>query len=125
MERDEIFKISPDERRSDALKRLAENRKIHLKDLKEPYRIIEEYYEIIKELITAFMYKKGFKTLSHKALVEFAKYNMKELTTREISLVDELRIKRNNIVYYGETVTDNFLKTRRQAIDVIINKLSK
>lgn len=123
MERDEIFKISKDERRSNALKSLAKNRKTHIQELKEPYRIIEEYYEIIKELITAFMYKEGYKTLSHKALVEFAEKNIKILSSSEISLIDELRIKRNNIVYYGETVSIDFLKSREKAIQKIISKL--
>jgi hypothetical protein len=120
----DIFKITKDERRAKALKDLAKNRYSNIKELKEPYRIIEEYYEIIKELITAFMYKSGFKTLSHKALVEFAKENIKILTSAEISLIDELRVKRNNIVYYGETVSKEFLKTREESIKRIINKLN-
>jgi len=123
MEKDEIFKISKDERRSNALKYLAKNRYSHLNELKEPYRIIEEYYEIIKELITAFMYKEGFKTLSHKSLVEFAGKNIKILSSSEISLIDELRVKRNNIVYYGETITKEFLKAREKYIQNIISKL--
>jgi len=121
----EIFKITKDERRAKALTDLARNRYLTINELKEPYRIIEEYYEIIKELITAFMYNSGFKTLSHKALVEFAKENIKTLTSAEISLIDELRIKRNNIVYYGETVNNEFLKARKSVIDWIIEKLLK
>jgi len=120
----EVFKITKDERRAKALKDLAKNRYSNIKELKEPYRIIEEYYEIIKELITAFMYKSGFKTLSHKALVEFARENIKILTSAEISLIDELRVKRNNIVYYGETVSKEFLKAREESIKRIINKLN-
>ena len=121
----DIFKITKDERRARALIDLARNRYLTISELKEPYRIIEEYYEIIKELITAFMYKSGLKTLSHKALVEFAKENIKVLTSAEISLIDELRIKRNNIVYYGETVSKEFLKSREESIKRLINKLNK
>jgi len=121
----DIFKITKDERKARALIDLARNRYLTISELKEPYRIIEEYYEIIKELITAFMYKSGFKTLSHKALVEFAKENIKVLTSAEISLIDELRIKRNNIVYYGETVSKEFLKSREESIKRLINKLNK
>ena len=121
----EIFKITKDERRAGALINMARNRYLTLKELKEPYRILEEYYEIIKELITSIMYKLGFKTLSHKALIEFAKENIKILTSSDISLIDELRIKRNNIVYYGETITEKFLKEREESIRSIINKLFK
>jgi hypothetical protein len=121
----EIFKITKDERRAGALIHMAKNRYLTLKELKEPYRLLEEYYEIIKELITSIMYKLGFKTLSHKALIEFAKENIKILTSSDISLIDELRIKRNNIVYYGETITEKFLKEREESIRSIINKLFK
>ena len=120
---EEIFKISKDERRANALKEMAKDRLKNFSSLKEPYRIIEEYYEIIKELLTAFMYNLGWKTLSHKALVDFARENIKALSTREIELVDELRVTRNNIVYYGERVTLEFLKSREHPIKAIIEKL--
>ena len=119
----EVFKISKDEKRARALKEMAKDRYEKMSDFKEPYRIIEEYYEIIKELITSFMYNQGFKTLSHKALVEFASQNIKALSSREISLIDELRVKRNNIVYYGEKASLEFLKSREQAIRITIEKL--
>ena len=119
----EIFRITKDERRANALIKMAGNRYLTIKELKEPYRVLEEYYEIIKELLTAIMYKSGFKTLSHKALIEFAKENIKILTSSDISLIDELRIKRNNIVYYGDIITKEFLKTREESIKKIIDKL--
>jgi len=120
---EEIFKITKDERRARALKDMAQDRFSKMSSLKEPYRIIEEYYKIIKELLTSFMYLQGFKTLSHKALVEYSAKNIKSLSNPEITLIDELRIKRNNIVYYGEQVTLDFLKSREKSIKEIINKL--
>ena len=119
---DDIFRISKDEKRAEALKEMAKDRYSNM-DFKEPYRIIEEYYEIIKEIITSFMYKQGWKTLSHKALVEFADKNIISLSRQGISLIDELRAKRNNIVYYGEKISIEFLKNRETAIKSIINKL--
>jgi hypothetical protein len=122
---DEIFKITKDERRAKALKEMAKNRLSSISCLKEPYRILEEYYEIIKELLTSFMYLQGFKTLSHKTLVEYSAKNITSLSTQEISLIDELRVKRNNIVYYGEQITQDFLKSREEKIKEIIVKLIK
>jgi hypothetical protein len=119
----EIFRITKDERRAAALKTMAKDRFNSVGELKQPYRLIEEYYEIIKELLTSIMYKSGFKTLSHKALVEFARDNIKNLTSRQLDLIDELRIKRNNIVYYGENVTSEFLKSREKSIKEIIKLL--
>jgi len=118
----DIFKITKDEKRADALIEMAKDRYKNM-NFKEPYRVIEEYYEIIKELITSFMYKQGWKTLSHKALVEFAAENIKALSNSETNLIDELRIKRNNIVYYGEKVSLEFLKSREETIRKIIDKL--
>ena len=85
----EVFKISKDEKRALALKEMAKDRFSKMNSLKEPYRIIEEYYEIIKELLTAFMYLQGFKTLSHKSLIEFSAKNIKALNKQEIELIDE------------------------------------
>ena len=120
----DIFKITPDEKRAEALIEMAKDRYKNM-NFKEPYRIIEEYYEIIKELITAFMYKQGWKTLSHKALVEFALENIKTLSQGEINLIDELRIKRNNIMYYGEKVSSEFLSSREKTIKKMMEKLFK
>lgn len=121
---EEIFKISKDEKRAKALKEMALDRfsKIHV--LQDSYRKVEEYYEIIKELLTAFMYTQGFKTLSHKALIEFSSREIKSLSRADISLIDELRLKRNAIIYYGEKVTGDFLKSRESTIKKIINSLA-
>ena len=121
----DIIKISPDNKRARALKEMAKERYSTINEFKIPYRIIEEYYEIIKELLTAFMYKKGFKTLSHKSLVDFTRENIKFLSIEEIELIDELRIKRNNIVYYGEKINLEFLKSREHFIKRIIELLIK
>ncbi|MBI3623544.1 hypothetical protein HY212_05710 [Candidatus Pacearchaeota archaeon] len=120
---DEIIKITPDFKRAKALEELAKNRYKTISSLKESFRILEEYYEIIKELITSIMYKQGLKTLSHKILVEFAAKNIKYLNLPEIRIIDELRIKRNSIVYYGESVSEEFVKTREKTIREIIEKL--
>ena len=122
---EDIIKISPDNKRAKALKEMALERYSTIRELKIPYRIIEEYYEIIKELLTAYMYKEGFKTLSHKSLVDFSKENIKFISNKDSELIDELRIKRNNIVYYGERITSEFLKSREPAIRNIIELLIK
>lgn len=122
---EDLIKISKDEKRSKALKEMAVERYATMHNLKEPYRILEEYYEIIKELLTAYMYSQGFKTLSHKTLVEFAEKNLKQLSLSDIKLIDEIRIVRNNIVYYGNKINLEFLKNREKHVKEIIEKLTK
>ena len=122
---DEIFKISKNEIRSDSLIEMAKERFNDIKKESKTYKIIEEYYEIIKELITALMYSDGFKTLSHKMLIFYLEKNYKNFNKSEILLIDELRKLRNNIVYYGQKVEKEFLINNEEEIISIINKLFK
>ena len=122
---DEIFKISKNEIRSDSLIEMAKERFSDIKKESKTYKIIEEYYEIIKELITALMYSDGFKTLSHKMLIFYLEKNYKNFNKSEILLIDELRKLRNNIVYYGQKVEKEFLINNEEEIISIINKLFK
>jgi len=50
---EDIFRISRNPIRSRALKEMAEERLQDINKEVKPYKIVEEYYEIIKELITA------------------------------------------------------------------------
>jgi len=114
-----------DEPRAKALTDLARKRYITINELQEPYRQVEEYYEIICEIILAFMCKSGVEISNNKTLIAFAKENIKVLTSPEISLIEDLRIKRNNIVSSGEIVSSEFLRTRKSAIDWMIEKMLK
>lgn len=122
---DNIFKISKNKIRARALLEMAKERLGDINKETKTYKIIEGYYEVIKELITVIMYIDGFKTLSHKSLVEYLFSNYKQLDRQEFILTDELRILRNNIMYYGQKVDPIFLKNRETKIRKIINKLLK
>jgi len=121
---EEIFGISKNSVRVRALKEMAKERLNDIKNETKVYKIIEEYYEIIKELITALMYSDGFKTLSHKSLIYYLEKNYKEFNREEIILADELRKLRNNIVYYGQKISKDFLINKESQIKVIIRKLT-
>ena len=87
--------------------------------------LVEDYYEIIKELATAVLNLNGYKTLSHKALFEFLKDKYKSFTLSEIELMDELRKIRNKVVYEGFFVKGDYLKRNKAIIILIISKLKK
>ena len=123
MEKEEILKISKDKKRAISLRNLAEDRFKDISSLTKPYKIVEEYYEIIKELITAIMYIDGFKTLSHKSLVSYLKDHYNNFSAGEIKLIDELRILRDNVLYYGEKVDETFLINKKERFNEIIKKL--
>lgn len=119
-----IFKVQKDSIRAKALKEMAEERLSDIKKENKTYKIIEEYYEIIKELITAIMYKNGFKTLGHKELITFLEDNYSKVFIKEeFKLIDELRKMRHNIVYYGEKIDEIYLKNKEEKLKIIIKKL--
>lgn len=122
---DKIFRVSKNKVRAEALKEMAEERLSDVKKETKTYKIVEQYYEVIKEIITSLMYLDGFKTLSHKTLVDYINNNYKEFSREEVILIDELRKLRNNIIYYGEKIDDAFLANKEPEIKIIIDKLVK
>jgi len=93
-------------------------------DLEEETSIIvENYYEIIKEAITAIMAIDGYKTLSHEALVVYLNKFYKEFDEYEINFIDELRKLRNKINYKGFFVGKNYLERNDLEIQNMIKKL--
>lgn len=117
-----IFKITKDPERAKDLLIMAKERLNLIKIIPKEvtYKIIEEYYEIIVELITAIMYSEGYKTLDHKSLIEFIS---KDLEESETQLIDILRKNRHGIVYYGKKINKEFLINNEGEIKKLINKL--
>ena len=112
---DEIFKISKDKERAEDLFEMAKERLELLKLIPKDkaYKIIEEYYEIIKELLTAIMYIDGCKTLSHIKLIEYFSSNYKELDENQINSLILLVLS----YHYS-------LKKRREFYDLIQSYVS-
>ena len=122
---DEIFKISKDKERARDLLVIAKDglKVIDILPRKMSYKIIVEYYEIIKELITAILLSDEYKTLSHKDLIDSLKERQKELSENEISLIDSLRILRNRITYEGFQTNKDYLTRNEPSYKSIITKL--
>jgi len=119
---EEIFKITKDVDRAKDLLEMAEERLelIEIIPKEKAYKIIEEYYEVIKELLTAVMYLDGYKTLSHLKLIEYFSSNYKLLNETQIKLIDTLRKFRIGIVYYGRKISKDFLINNEEEIAKII-----
>ena len=122
---DEVFKIKKDRERAEDLLTMAKERLglIKIYPREKPYKIIEEYYEIIKELLTSVMYLDGMKTLSHVGLIKYFKDNYSFLEDFEISLIETLRKFRHGIVYYGKKISSDFLLNYEKEINSVIKKL--
>ena len=85
--------------------------------------IIADYYEIIKELITAILLIDGYRTLSHKDLVDYIKEKYTKFTKYEISVLDDLRVLRNRIAYEGFFIEPSYLYRNEYLFKTIIQKL--
>lgn len=122
---DEVFKISKDKDRAEDLYNRAKDRYEFLpfypKD--KTYKIIEESYESIKELLTSLMYLGGYKTLSHIKLLEFIQQEFQLFNDKEFHLIDTLRKFRNGTMYYGEKIEADFLDNYFEDINLLVKKL--
>lgn len=85
--------------------------------------IITDYYEIIKELITAILLIDGYKTLSHKDLIDYLKEKYSEFKAYETSVLDDLRVLRNRVTYEGFLVDLSYLDRNEPLFKFIIKKL--
>ena len=124
-----LIKIKPDKERARSLIKLASLRYGKIKTFdeeKESSLIVEGYYEVAKELITAILFIDGYKTLSHKDLIEYLSLNFKnDFSALDIELLDQLRKLRNNIVYYGVFIESSYVKRNKERINNVISKLFK
>lgn len=121
---EEIFKITKDKNQAASLKELAADRLKDIKDLKKPYQIIEEYYEIVKELVTAILCIDGYKTLSHKALFTYLEsHYKKQFSESDFRMMDKLRKIRNEIMYQGKKIDKAFLINNEERVKEVIDKL--
>lgn len=124
---EEIFKISRDFVRAKDLFNISKERVDIIKVLPrdKPYKILEEYYEIVLEIITAIMYLDGYKTLSHISAIEYISKNYKILSENQIRIMDAMRKLRHGIVYYGKKVKEEYLINNEEEIIKIIKILNK
>lgn len=122
---EEIFKISRDITRARDLFQIAGERLDIIKILPrdKPYKILEEYYEIVLELITAIMYADGYKTLSHVSAIGFiSNYNI--LSENQVNIIETMRKLRHGIVYYGKKIKEEYLINNEEDIREIIKILN-
>lgn len=126
--KDEVQEVKSDKEMAKSILKMVETREKELesKDKKEfTSLVIEDYYEIIKEAITAIMAIDGYKTLSHEVLIGYLKEFYKQFSESEILLADQLRKLRNKIAYKGFFVEYSFLERNESDIKEIISKLKQ
>lgn len=122
----DLIKITPDKEKAKSILKMVDliKERISIQDRhKMTALIISDYYEIIKELITAILLVDGYKTLSHKDLIEYLSINYKEFNNRDISILDDLRVLRNRVAYEGFFVESYYLDRNEKLFLNMIKKL--
>jgi len=122
----QISKIAVDKEKAKSLLQVISLREKNIDTMKsEEFStlIVEAYYEIIKELMTAVMSIDGWKTVSHEMLIGYLKNFYKEFPVSEIYMIDQLRKARNDIAYRGISIKPEYLTRNREPILKIIAKL--
>lgn len=118
-------KKKPDNNMAKALMKLAEIRLNDVEKLTTATLKVESYYEIIKELTTALMSLKGYKPYSHECFVYFLEEYYESFDKSEVKLIDQMRVIRNDIVYRGVFVEDDYLERNLGKIILVIKKLKE
>jgi hypothetical protein len=122
----DLIKITPDKERARSILKMVELIEERIKGqdkIKMGALIIADYYEILKELITAVLLTDGYKTLSHKDLIEYLEEKYKEFSSYEISFLDNLRVLRNRISYEGFFIEPSYLKRNEGLLKSLAEKL--
>ena len=117
----------PDEERSNQMLMMANLRlKFWDKKITDEFIVlkVEAYYDIIKELLFAHLYKNGYNCTNHLCLIAYLKEKIKEFDF-EIQKIDELRKVRNEINYRGLTIKKDYLERNELEFKNIIIRLKE
>ena len=122
-----ITETQADEERSSQMLQMADLR-LEFWDKKVEEKFIalkvEAYYDIIKELIFAHLYKNGYNCTNHLCLIAYLKEKIQDFDF-ENQKIDELRKVRNEINYRGLTVKKDYLERNELEFKNIIKRLKE
>ena len=125
---EQVSKITPDKEKASSLSQIVSLRERSINAMKPDEfstLIVEGYYEIIKELITAIMSVDGWKTVSHEMLIGYLAEFYGEFSSSELHAIDQLRKTRNDIAYRGVMIKHEYLTRNKASILEIIKKLKQ
>jgi len=121
------LKIQPDKQKAKALLKMAEitlHRLNELNKTKYPSNTLDDYYDIIHQLLEALSLLAGVKFKgegAHQQLIDYAcdTYNLGWTTG---VFLQELRTYRNRIAYEGFSVSEDYIEQNNLRISEIIDK---
>ena len=75
--------------------------------------VVEDYYEIIKELLVAYLLKNGLRSGNHQCLISYF-YKQNPDYEKETQLILQMSFFRNRLNYYGEDIPMEFYQNNKQ-----------
>ncbi len=81
--------------------------------------VIEDYYEVIKELLTAYLLNNGFRSKNHQCLISYF-YKENPNFEKEAYLIAQMSFFRNRLNYYGESIPLDFYRKHKNDFENII-----
>lgn len=81
--------------------------------------IVEGYYEVIKELLVAYLLGKELKSSNHQCLISYF-YKENPDYEHEAKLIYQLSFYRNRLNYYGESIPITFYEKNKEEFEEII-----
>lgn len=81
--------------------------------------IVEDYYEVIKELLVAYLLKAGMRSRNHQCLISYF-YCQNPRYEREAMVIAQLSYFRNRLDYYGESIPMDFHEKNKAEFRKII-----
>lgn len=123
-----IIKVDKDSEKIKSIIRMCDIRLKIVKQIKinqETASVIAyDYYEIIKELLTALLLKNRLKSDNHECLISFFKQNFPEYEY-ETKIIHQLKDVRNRVSYDGIFVKKEYVETNKLEFQHIIYLLKK
>lgn len=84
--------------------------------------VVEDYYEIIKELLVALLLINGLRSKNHQCLISYFYKNYPQYEG-EAYLISQMSYLRNRLEYYGEMIDFAFYEKNKAEFDKIIKIL--
>lgn len=86
--------------------------------------LVEGFYEVIKELLTALLLSKGFRSRNHQCLISYF-YNSYPEYEDMAYLIFRMSYIRNRLNYYGELIDYEFYEKHSNDFKEVINILKE
>lgn len=94
----------------------ARNTKINLETISF---VVEDYYEVIKELLVAYLLKNGLRSKNHQCLITYFYRNNPDYE-KEAYLISQMSFFRNRLNYYGDDIPMEFFEKNKEDFESII-----